>query len=211
MKIFKLMALAAIAMPFMFSCSGGGSSSDTLLFGALPGQFEQLLAEQAELKEKAKDIKSEAEKAELIKKSEEIKEKWSGKIEESAKALDGKQIEFAQSDVKVTQPVSLQYEGFFSKSDMTPKFKINGAAEVTSEINTDAPYILPSEHVYIVGYNAEGQEVYRIKAGFVAADNVDGKSVVKAGTPVTFDPIVFSDNKVEQYKEAKTLKLEVLR
>lgn len=211
MKIFKLMALAAIAMPFMFSCSGSGSSSDTLLFGALPGQFEQLLAEQAELKEKAKDIKSEAEKAELIKKSEEIKEKWSGKIEESAKALDGKQIEFAQSDVKVTQPVSLQYEGFFSKSDMTPKFKINGAAEVTSEINTDAPYILPSEHVYIVGYNAEGQEVYRIKSGFVAAENVDGKSVVKAGTPVTFDPIVFSDNKVEQYKEAKTLKLEVLR
>lgn len=65
MKTFKSMAFFAILMSLMFSCSGGGSTSDSTLFGPLPEYFEQISAEQAKLKEEAKNIKSEAEKPSL--------------------------------------------------------------------------------------------------------------------------------------------------
>lgn len=210
MKSIKLLALVAI-MPMLFSCSGGSGSSSTLLFGSLPGVYDQFQAEKDKISEEAKNIKSEEEKAKLIEKSEKMQEKWSAKIEESAKALDGKTIEFAESDIKVTEPVSLEYDGFFSKSGMNPKFKVNGGAEVVNEINTDFDYVLPNEKVCIVGYNAEGQELYHIAVGSVPVENVDGKVVVKAGTPVKFSSFSYSTNKSEEYKEAKTLKLEVLR
>lgn len=211
MKTFKSMAFFAIVMPLMLSCSGGGSTSDSTLFGPLPEYFEQISAEQTKLKEDAKNIKSEAEKAELIKKSEEMKEKWGAKIEESAKALNGKPVEFAESNIKVTAPVSLEFDGFFSKSDMTPKFNVNGSAEAASEINAGVDYVLPKEKVYVVGYNAEGQQVYKIDVGSIAVENVDGKAIVKAGTPVVFSSFHMSDSKAAEYKAAKTVKLEVLR
>lgn len=210
MKCIKFVALASILTPMIFSCSGAGSS-DTLLFGSLPGVYGQFQAEEAQLQEEAKNITSEAEKAKLIEKSEKMKEEWSGKIEESAKALDGKTIEFAESDIKVTEPISLQFDGFFSEIDMTPQFKINGSAEAPAEINTGEMYLGTSENVYIVGYNAEGQEVYKINAGFIPVENVDGKAVVKAGTAVNFDTLYFSEKKAEEYEAAKSLKLEVRR
>lgn len=211
MKTIKLMALVAILTPMLFSCSGGVGSSDTLLFGSLPGVYGQFQTEKDQLQEEAKNINSEADKAKLIEKSEKMKEEWSAKIEESAKSIDGKTIEFAESDIKVINPISLQFDGFFSKTDMTPKFKINGSAEAPAEINTGEMYVGTSENVYIVGYNAEGQEVYQIKGGFIPVENVDGKAVVKAGTAVNFDTFHFSGKKVEEYEAAKTLKLEVRR
>ncbi len=211
MKGFKLMAYAAILMPMLFSCSGGAGSSDTLLFGSLPGVYEQFLTEKDQITEEAKNIKSEAEKAELIEKSEKMKKEWSAKIEESAKSLDGKPIEFAESDITVIDPISLQFDGFFSKSDLDPRFSVNGSAKAASEINTGFDYVISAETIYIVGYDAEGQQVYKTKAGFISVENVDGKAIVKAETPVTFDPILFSEKEIAEYKSAKTLKLEILR
>lgn len=207
MKSIKLLASIAVLVPMLFSCSGGASSS--ALLGSLPGEYEKFQEEKAQITEEAKNVKSEADKKKLIEKSQKMESKWSAKLEESAKSLDGKPFEFAESDIKVTEPVSLEFDGFFSKSDMQPKFKINGAAEAATEINLGVNYVLPSERVYIVGYNAEGQEVCKIKAGSIAVENVDGKSVVKAGTPVNFDNFHFSPK--EDYRAAKTIKLEVNR
>lgn len=209
MKSIKLLALVAIFMPMLFSCSGGASSSNSALLGSLPDQYAKFQEEKAQIGEEAKNVKSEADKKKLIEKAQKMEEKWSAKLEESAKSLDGKPLEFAESDIKVTQPVSLEFDGFFSKSDMQPKFKINGAAEAATEINLGVDYVIPSEMVYIVGYNAEGQEVCKIKAGSIAVENIDGISVVKAGTPVKFDTFHYSTK--ENYSAAKTIKLEVVR
>lgn len=208
MKSIKTLALFAALMPLLFSCTG---SSDTPLLGSLPGVYKEFKAEKDKLADEAKNVKSEADKAKLIQKTEKLQDEWSSKIEDSAKALDGKPVEFAESDIKVTEPVSLEFDGFFSKSDMQPKFKINGSAEVVNEINTGSDYVLPNERVYIVGYDAEGKQVYKIHAGSVAAEDVDGKSVVKAGTPVTFSSFHYASKETEEYEAAKTIKLEVLR
>lgn len=210
-NFIKWIASVAILMPMLFSCSGGAGSSSTLLFGSLPDVYGKFQAEKDKISEEAKNIKSEAEKAKLIEKSEKMQEEWSQKIEDSAKALDGKPIEFAESDIKVTEPLSLEFDGFFSKSSMNPKFKINGSAEVANEITTDNDYVLPSEKVCIVGYNTEGQQVYKISVGSVPVENVDGKVVIKAGTPVKLDSFSYAPSEAEEYKAAKSLKLEVVR
>lgn len=209
MKCIKMLAIVAVVVPMLFSCSGGAGSSDSALLGSLPGEYKKFEEEKAQIKEEAKNVKSEADKKKLIEKSQKMESEWSVKLEKSAKSLDGKTLEFAESDIKVTEPVSFEFDGFFSKSDMEPKFKINGAAEAPAEINLDVNYVLPSERVYIVGYNAEGQEVCKIHAGSIAVEDVDGKSVVKAGTPVKFDTFNFNPN--EDYGAAKTIKLEAGR
>lgn len=209
MKSIKLLALVAVLMPMLFSCSGGASSSNSALLGSLPDEYAKFQEEKAQIGEEAKNIKSEAEKKKLIEKAQKMEEKWSEKIEKSAKSLDGKPLEFAESDIKVTEPVSFEFDGFFSKSDLNPKFKINGSAEAATEINTGENYVLGYERVYIVGYDADGQVVCKIHAGSIAVENVDGKSVVKAGTPVEFSTFNFSSK--EDYGAAKTIKLEVGR
>lgn len=209
MKSIKLLALAAILMPMMFSCSGGASSSNSALLGSLPDEYAKFQEEKAKIGEEAKNIKSEADKKKLIEKAQKMEEKWSAKLEESAKSLNGKPLEFAESDIKVTEPVSFEFDGFFSKSSMNPKFKINGGAEAATEINTGENYVLGSERVYIIGYDADGQKVCKIHAGSIDVENIDGKSVVKAGTPVRFSSFHFNSD--ENYGASITIKLEVAR
>ena len=91
MKKLKTMALIAMCMPFLSACSGSGSE-DNSLYGQLPDRYEQFVKEKEQLREQAKDIKTEAEKKALIEKSEKMTETWKVKIEESAKALNGKPI-----------------------------------------------------------------------------------------------------------------------
>lgn len=211
MKRSKFFAVAIGLMPLLLSCSGGGNSSSASLFGTLPGEYSKFQTEKNKITEEATNIKSEAEKAKLIEKSKKLQEKWSTKIEECAKNLDGKPIEFAESNFKVIEPISLEFNGFSSQSDLTPKFLINGSAEAQNEINTDYDYVLPSEQVYFVGYDADGQEVYHLSVGTVAVENIDGKSVVTAGTPIKFSSLRFYPGEIENYEAAKTLKLEVDR
>lgn len=100
MKIIKLMALAAILMPLLFSCSGGGSSAGML--GQLPDKYAQFTEEKAELKKEAENIKTEADKKRFLEKSEKLNKKWKEKLEATAKDLNGKPIEFAESQFEVT-------------------------------------------------------------------------------------------------------------
>ena len=48
-------------MPFLSACSGSGSE-DNSLYGELPDRYEQFVKEKEQLREQAKDIKTEAEK-----------------------------------------------------------------------------------------------------------------------------------------------------
>lgn len=204
--ILKLLVIATIFMPAMFSCSGG---SKVPVFGSLATTYSEYDAESEALKEEAKNIKTEEEKAKLIKKSEELNEKWGKKIESSAKSLDGKTIDFAESNFKVTEPISLQLKEFHTNG-FIPEFTINGAAEAAEDITTDMNYTGSIKTVCITGYNAEGQDVYRIGVGNVDVENRDGKIFVKAGTPVKFTYMNFAKSKVDKYLEAVTVKLELL-
>ena len=57
MKIIKLMALVAIFMPLLFSCSGGSSSSG--MFGLLPDKYGKFVEEKAKIEKEAENINSE--------------------------------------------------------------------------------------------------------------------------------------------------------
>lgn len=206
-KIVTMMAIAAMSASIMISCSGSGSSKGSI-FGSVPEKCEQFLQEKEELSKEAENIQTEADKAKLIEKSQKMQEKWQAKIEESAKALDGKAIEFAESAIKVTEPVSLEFEKFFSESTLTPKFKVNGKAEAATDITTELKYIRPHTSVYLVGYNAEGQEAYKLNVGSIEVQNQEGNVFIPAGTPVEFSSFQFS-LKGEDCKDAQTLKLEV--
>lgn len=205
-KTFKLMALAAILLPVMSSCGG---SSETTLFGALPGTFTKYLQEKDALEEEGKNIQSEADKAKFIEKSKKMEEEWTAKIEETAKGLDGKQIEFAESDIKVTEPISLELKSV-SSSSLAPTFNIKGAAETATEITLDYSYEPSSVSVYVVGYNAEGTELFKIHAGSVAVSGyADGKATIAAGTPVELKTLSYVNKDTENYIAATELKLEV--
>lgn len=209
MKIIKLMALAAILMPLLFSCSGGGSSAGML--GQLPDKYAQFTEEKAELKKEAENIKTEADKKRFLEKSEKLNKKWKEKLEATAKDLNGKPIEFAESQFEVTSPVSLEFEEFSSSSALTPKFKVNGEAKAASDITTDQKYYYSTENVYITGYDTEGKQVYKARVGSVKVQDADGKLLVKAGTPVKFDKLGFGKADVEGSKLAKSYKLEMVR
>ena len=141
---FGAMALALASLT-LASCSGGGSS-DSGLFGALPGEMTRYESEMKALEEKAKDIKTEADKKKLIAESQEIQEKYTTKIEETAKALDGTELKVTDGEFAVAQPVTLTFDGFASKKELTPRFKLGGALSVPADFSPAAP--LNRRHLY---------------------------------------------------------------
>ncbi|MGM9816383.1 MAG: hypothetical protein ACI304_04925 [Lepagella sp.] len=207
LKLAAIALVSLISLPILSSC--GGASGGSGLFGGLPDKFADMQKEQDALREEAKKIENEQDKAKLIEKSEKMKEEWTVKIENEAKALDGKEISFADSDIKVSKPVSLTYTDFFSKLDLTPAFKVNGEAAAAVDITPESKYALDRFSVYVVGYDDAGQETFQSKVGSIKAEVNGDKAVVKAGTPVEFDTLQFSDKKVEEYQKTKSLKLEV--
>lgn len=210
-SIIKFMAFAAITLPVLASCSGGSSSSSssssTPLFGSLAGEYANYAEKRAEIEERAKHITTEEEKAKLVNEAMEMQDELSVKIEEAAKSLDGKPVEVAAGDFKVTEPISLTFERFYG-SDLEAKFTVSGAAEAANEINT-GDYILPGRVVNIVGYDADGNKLYSAEIGSVAVANRDGKGIIAAGTPVKLSSVRYSDRYVEEYRKAATLKLEL--
>ncbi len=205
-KIATLAAFAATVAIMLSSCSGSGSGSDKgSLFGSLPSEYAEMMTERDNLKEKAKEIKSESEKAELIQKGKEMDEKWSAKLKNTAKGLDGKGIALTDSLFKVTAPVSLTFEKL-NGNDLEPSFKVNGAAETVEPTTFEKTYST-TRTVYIAGYDAEGKELFKSEVGRVAGTLTDTTLEIPAGTPVEFGNLRFYDKYVDKYPEAKTLKL----
>ena len=111
MKIIKLMALVAIFMPLLFSCSGGSSSSG--MFGLLPDKYGKFVEEKAKIEKEAENIKSEAEKKELIEKSEKLNKEW--KAYEVYKGMVEKGI--AREIARINLPLAL-YTEFYWQMDL---------------------------------------------------------------------------------------------
>lgn len=208
-KSIKLVAAAVGAIAFMglVACSGSSNSSETGLYGNLPAEYGKMMTERDALKEKAKNIKTEAEKAELIAQGQKMDEEWSAKLEETAKGLDGKPLTITDSLFKVTAPVSLQFEKL-QGSDLEPQFKVDGTAEAAQELTRENTY-LSKLIVYLAGYDKEGTELFTSEIGTVAG-TLDGTTlVIPAGAPVEFTHLRFNDKYVEEYPKATTLKLTV--
>lgn len=207
-KLFKTMAIVACAFFGMTvaSCSGG-STSDSSLFGSVPEVYEKFMKEKAELDEKAKNIKSEEDKAKLIAESKKMEEKWQVKIEEAAKAVDGKEINLTEGEFKVTSPISLTFTGKCT-SQLEPRFDVNGEAVTAEELRPNAQYITYFV-VNLVGYDAEGNEVFANSVGSIEGKADGNNCIIEAGTPVKFTTLLFNDRDIEGYEKATTLKLAI--
>ncbi len=203
-KSIRMIACAAGAIAFMGlgSCSGG---SEKGLFGNLTSEYAEMMTERDELKKEAENIKTEAEKAEFIEKGKKLDEKWSEKLEESAKELDGKQLEVTDSLFKVTTPLTLEFEKLLG-SNLEPNFKVDGAAETTHEITKENTY-LGTLIVYLAGYDKDGKELFTSEIGKVEGKLTDDKLVVPAGAPVKFTSLRFNDKYVKEYPETTSMML----
>ncbi len=91
---------------------------------------------------------------------------------------------------------------------MTPYYGVDGQAEAAADIVPAGALPQNSYNVYIVGYDADGKEVFESKDGFIAAQKEGDKAVIKAGTPVKLDQLQFSPKKIEGYERAATLGLQ---
>lgn len=200
----KITTFALMAFAFMLILSSCSGSDKSMLFGSLPSKYSELKSQRDQLEEKAKNVKTEEEKAEIIKKSQKLDEKWTPRIEKAATKLDGKEIDITDDTFKVTSPISLTFEKLSSRT-LEPIFKINGSAE-TAEAITLENTINPSLLVYIAGYDAEGNKLYSIKVGRITGE-VEGTTVtIPAGTPIDFSNLTFAGAYVDKYPETKTLK-----
>lgn len=206
-SVLCLLIMAAVMIPFVSSCSEGSSSKSP--FGSLPEVYGKYVEAGNELKEEAKNIKTDEDKTKYLKKYDRLTKKWSEKIEKSAVSLDGKPIEFADGQFVVTQPVSFQFKNVLDKSQLYAVFTFNGSAETAEEIVLNRTFYLPSVKVNMVGYDSEGQEQFAQSVGSLDVQDVDGKSVVSKGTPVKFDTFQFGTYGLEKYVNTTILKLEV--
>lgn len=207
-KLAFFAAFAAAVMMTLSSCSGSGSD-ECLLFGSFPSEYAGFKAQRDKLDEQAKNIKTEEDKAELIKKGQKLEEKWSPKLEKAAKELDGKEINITDSIFKVTTPLSLTFEKL-NNSSLAPIFKINGSAETAEAITIDNTFN-PSRNVYIAGYDAAGNEVYKSQIGRITGEVKLNVLEIPAGTPIEFSTLTFNSSFLDKYPEAKTLKLVYLQ
>lgn len=204
MKNFTCVAVLAAALMMTLSSCSGSDLDKNLLFGSIPSEYAELKEERGKLDEQAKNVTSEAEKEELIKKSKKLEEKWTPKLEKAATELDGKEITVTDSIFKVTSPVSLTFEKLASRS-LAPVFKINGSVETAEPITVENTFN-PTLIVYIAGYDASGKDLYHIKVGKITGEVKLNVLEIPAGTPVEFSTLTFDGTKLDQYPEAKTLK-----
>lgn len=207
-KIRTLVAVIATAVITLTSCSGSGAGSDkNSIFGSLPSEYSEYMAERAKLKEKGEKVTTEAEKAELIEKGKKLDEKWSAKLEKAAREVDGKEINITDSLFKVTSPISLTFEKL-NGSSLAPRFKINGSAE-NAELITVENTFNPQRYVYLAGYDAQGNQLFRMEVGKITGE-INGTTLeIQPGTPVDFSTLKFYPADVDKYPEAKTYKLIV--
>lgn len=223
MRNFKLMALAAIAMPMLLSSCGGsgGSSSDSKFFGTVLGIYADMTAKDESLKEQFKNCSSEGEAKKIFAEAEAAEKEYSVKIEEAAKALDGKTIEIESTpEITVNTPITLTFDGFQSKTDMTPRFKLAGDAVAAQNYQSEeskglstgggdlTKYKGLSQHVYLLGFDDAGTQVFSQKVAYFPIDLItDAELGVKAGTNLKFEDFTINKKNCEGCIKAAVLKL----
>lgn len=200
--------MAVVLLPMMSSCSGDDSSKSP--FGSLPKVYDEYLEAGSKLKEEAKSIKTEEDKAKYLKKSEELTKKWSEKIESTAKKLDGKTLNFEDGMFKVEQPISFQFNEMNDMSYLYAVFGFNGVAEASYDIVLDRSCKITDTSVKMIGCDSTGQELFSFDVGNIDVVDKEGKNIITKGTPVVFNVFRFGGKDIEKYKNTQYLKLEVL-
>lgn len=207
----KLLACVAVGAAMLQSCSSGSSeaSSETMLFGTVPGIYEQFSTRRGELKEK---LKSSPDDGEQIKSDyDKLHSEYATKLEEAAKALDGKTLDIIPGDdFKITAPVSLTFEKFFSDSDLTPAFDVAGEIVTTKDLFPEGASIGIGSPVYIVYYDAAGNELNKSRIGFLKPSQQMGDKIgVPAGSTIKFDRLQFSPKRIPDYTKTASMKISL--
>jgi len=224
-KNLLFMALAAILSLTIASCGGGiSSSSESMLFGKVPGIVEKYNTENDRLKEEFKKSDSKSEGMKLFEKAETLEAETFAKAEEAGQAWGGTTLDLASDAMfTVKKPLTVTFDGFFSKFDFTVKYNLTGeivtAKDCIWEPLTDNEKSIVEmtlrdgiqsysiAKVDIIGLDAKGNEITSNQIGSVKLAIIDGKVGVAANTPVTLESLVMSKKSVAQYPLVKSLKL----
>lgn len=211
MKIKKMLSLllgALVMLPMMQSCSGEGSSKSP--FGTLPKVYEEYLQSGEKLKKEAEKIKTDEDKAKYLEKSEKLKKEWSEKIAKAAKKLDGKTVNFEDGEFTVTEPISFQFNDISEKAYLHAVFNINGTAVTADDTTLARDFYAKDASVKLVGYDSEGQQLFKSNVGVIACQEKDGKSFIPKGTPIKFEFFQFGGKDAPTYGNTAVLKFEVI-
>lgn len=207
-KMSSLLLGVLFMLPMMLSCSGDGSSKSP--FGTLPKVYEEYLQAGDKLKKEAEKIKTDEDKAKYLEKSEKLKTEWSEKIEKAAKKLDGKTINLEGGEFTVTEPISFQFNDMVQKAYLHAVFNINGTAVTADDTTLARDFYAKDASVKMVGYDSEGQELFRSNVGVIDCQEKDGKSFIPKGTPIKFELFHFGGKDAPTYGNTAVLKFEVI-
>ena len=226
MKTTRLFAAATaivLAAISISSCgdNSGAAASGSRFFGDVPGIYMKMMEKKSEFMERFKRCSSDDEVRKIQAEAEKEEAEFATKIEKAATALDGKTIEIESTpDFNVGSPVTLTFDGFRSKLDMTPQFRLSGDATAAKDYQSESAKCLSSpssdisryegltEHIYLDGFDDQGNEVFSSQVAVIPIKgNADGELCVLTGTPVQFETLTISKHNAEGCMKATTLKL----
>ncbi len=213
-------AIAIVTLMFT-SCGGGSSSSsDAMLFGAIPGVYLNYETETAALLEKAEQSNDIKDLEAINEQGEALKDALHGELEKAAQAWSGTTLDVAVGeDLKVITPITVTFESFFSST--SPQFTLAGDIETAQEINANYSADLLKYYssrqdqlltygVLLVGLDELGAEVVSQRVGSLQLAWANDQVVIPAGTKVVFnDKLAFKNRSAEAYTKIKSLTLKV--
>ena len=213
-------AIAIVTLMFT-SCGGGSSSSsDAMLFGAIPGVYLNYETETAALLEKAEQSNDIKDLEAINEQGEALKDALHGELEKAAQAWSGTTLDVAVGeDLKVITPITVTFESFFSST--SPQFTLAGDIETAQEINANYSAVLLKYYssrqdqlltygVLLVGLDELGAEVVSQRVGSLQLAWANDQVVIPAGTKVVFnDKLAFKNRSAEAYTKIKSLTLKV--
>lgn len=197
--ITKLAALCSLSL-FLGSC--GGSSSSTGCFGDIPETVAKYEQESEEMASKM----TQGNYSEIQEKIDGLKAETKTKVQEEAKALNGKEINATTDEavLKIEQPLTLVFRNL---NGIRAMFGLEGKVVAAKDLTLNAtPSDLQAETLLsgskitvsvkklidIELLDKDGNVVDTRKGfGYLVAENLGTSAVVKAGTPVVFQDDVF--------------------
>lgn len=214
--------IASIASISFVSCGGRKSSSESKIFGSIPGIYADYQAKNADILGKMENCSSQDEGMKLFQEQEEIQKEYLDKIETVGKNFDGTVLDIESAhDFTITEPVIMTFDGFWSKLNLEPKFKLTGVVEAatdheSSTLSQSASIYVkdPSQlkamptPVMLVGMDSEGNELFSERVGHAPLSVLSETQIgVKAGTAIVFESLNFVGKKAEAYTKVVTLHL----
>lgn len=225
--MFKLNnLLAAVAVLFAASSltacgESAGAVAGSKFFGDVPALYLQMMEKKADIKEQFKNASSEGEAKDLMTQAQQFEDDYRVQIQNAASDLTGKTIEVVSTDdFTVNTPLTMTFDGFFSKSDMTPQLKFTGEVVAARDYQSDdakgitdaggdlSRYVGLAQHIYLEGYDDQGNQVFSSQVGYAPLGlSGDGQLLVKTGTPVKFDNLTINKKNAEGCLKATSLRL----